>query len=479
MGKIRSERKHINRYTPILPIKESFPSSTSELLVLRSNYVNPTSLQSHSQLATPHKEWYYPCNPECIVCITPSPLHFLQGLTRPSQLIASSALMSDLTSLFRKNEYNAIIQAINSLNIKNFDRETSVYLHFAIGRAYYELKHLTHARNHLCECKLIASGAGDISVCYFYLGKVASALHSPRKAAKHYRKAALCCQESSLAKMFNLIQPSRSALHHESAHEFRLVNCFPQALEELTQAIETAQTKEECFSAHYDRGKLYQVMAKHTKALDDFELAGELAEECDSCVAAKRAYKAACCACIMLNHTKEALCFFKCSLTCVSVECRRCFAGSEQRICDLHWICDIIDHLPIYTAIMLIPRTYINGLMHIRQRISSQFQAVLERYPIDCQEEEGARPNVYPIVTEEHFPLTEPPNPHQVISFVELAERPPEDLCQVEIPITGLPIHRSNHTLLLNQIQQFPWQDPDFRNERSLIEIQSVTILVS
>ena len=460
MGKIRSERRRNNRYTPILPVKESYPSSISELLVFRSNYVDPTSLQSHSQLATSDKKWHCPCNHECIVCITPSSFHWLQGLTRPSQLIASSALLSDLTSHCRNNKYNAVVQAINSLNIKNFDRETSVYLHFAIGHAYYELKHLTHARNHLSESKLVASGAGDISMCYFYLGKVASALHSPRKAAKHYRNAALCYQESSLAEIFNLIQPSRSVLHYRSAHEFCLADRFPQALEELTQAIETAQTKEEFFSAHYDRGKLYQVMANHVMALDDFELAGELAEELDNCVAAKLAYKDACGACMMLNRIEEAWQYFKCSLTCVSIDCRKCFSGSEQRLRDHKWICDIIGHLLNRTPIELIPHAYqfINELMNDW------------RSPVECQEEKGARVNMNPIVIEEHIPVTEP---QLVVPFVGLVDKSPQTLCQVQIPIlcsTGHPSHRSNRTLLSNEIQPFSWCHPHFKNEYSLTE---------
>ena len=465
MGKIRLERK-TQRHTPI---QESFPSSNSELPL------NPPTLPSYLQLAAiPHEKWCRPCiDPECIVCVPPPSFLWLRRLTKACQLVASSALLSDLITCVHKHEYISIIRIINALNINSFDREISVCLHFALGFSYYELKQYTRARSHLSQCKLVASSAGDISVCYFYLGKVASASHSPRKAAKHYRKAALCFQESSLAEVFNMIQPSCSALHHQSSLEFCQVGCYPQALDELTLAIETAQTKEECFSAHYDRGKLYQVMANHIMALDDFELAGELAEERDDCVAAKRAYKAACCACIMLSYTKKALDFFERSLTCVSVECRRCFAGSEQRSRDLHWICGIIDHLPIYTAITHIPHTHINGLMCIQERIPSRFLAVLERYPVDCQEEEGARPSVYPIIVEEEcFSETEPLNSKQLIPFVELLERPHQVLVH-----NGLPCHRLNRIRLLpDQIQQFPWYA-----ERSPIasEVQSDTSVVS
>ena len=450
MGKLKSKHKR-ERYTPILPIKESFSSSISELPLFQSNYVDPTSLQSYLQLATPHKEWYYPCNPECIVCIPPPSFHWLQGLSKTGQLIASSTLLSDLANHFRKHEYNAIIQVINSSSINGFDRETSVYLHFGIACAYYELKHFTHARNHLSECKLVASGAGDVSLCYSYLGKIASASHSHRKAAKHYHKAALCCQESSLAKKFNLTQPSCSALHHQSALEFRLVNCFPQALDELKQAIKTAQTKEEYFLAHYDRGKLYQVMANHTMALDDFELAGELAEELGDCVAAKRAYKDAYGACLMLNRIEEAWQFFECSLTCVSIDCRKCSSGSEQRLLDLKWICDVIGHLLIH-----IPDAfqYINGLMN------------------EWKEDEGDRPNVCLVIVEKRFPVPEPSKPLLVLPFVELVDKQPQTLCEVDIPTcsTGHPSHRSNPTLLSDEIQTFSWCHPHFKSDHSLIE---------
>ena len=448
-GEIRSIRK-------TSPIQESFPSSTSELPL------NPPAFPccSCSQLAIQPKEL---CRPECIVCLPPPFYPWVQSLSRASQLIASSALLSDLAEKCHKHEYHAIVQNFNALNIGRFDREVSMYLHFGVAYAHYKLKQYKLARCHLSKCKLVASGAGDTSVCCFYLGKVAI---SHRKAAKHFRKAALCCRESSLAKMFDLIIPSPSALHRQSAHEFFLANRFPQALEELPQAIETSQSKEECFSAHYDRGKLYQLMANHTMALNDFDLAGLIAEGLGDCVAAKQAYKDACGTCILLKRANDALHFFECSLTCVSVDCKKCFAGAEQRIRDLQWICSVIDRLPIYRAIKLIPRTYFNELKCIQDGISSQFQAILERCSVDCQEEEGLRPSMYSVVVEDYFPVIEPSNA-QVSMFVKLAEETPPVL--IQLPITGLHHHRSNRTHLLNQPQHFLWEHPDFMNDNLLL----------
>ena len=457
-----------------ISVQELCPSATSEFLVPNPPTFKLPSNLSSAQLAIPHHECCTTCiDPECIVCLRP-PFHWLQCL---DQLSASSRVLSDLVNKFRKHDYNAIIRVIDTLNIKSFDREISLYLHFCIAHAYYELKEYTLAGRHISECKSIASGAGDTSLCCCYLGKVASGLLLHCKAAEHYREAALCYQgiRSSLAETFHLIQPSRSVLHRQSAHEFCLVNCFPQALEELTQAINTAQTKEECYLAHYDRGKLHQCMANHPVALDDFELACKFAVELGDCVAAKRGYKDACYTCVLLDRTERALHFFECSLRCVSVRCRRCFAGSEQRKCDLQWICDIIDRLSIYRAMKLIPRTYISELRNIRGGLSSQFQALLERYPVDCQEEEDVRPNVHPVVVEDNFPVIEPPI-GQVVPFVELAESlPPNVLAPVDLESQIAECqHRLPRTLLPEATQRFPSADPNIRNsEQSLVEIQS------
>ena len=197
-----------------------------------------------------------------------------------------------VTKLLHASDYSVIIQIVGVL-LDDLPPDSQIAAHFIIGVAHFKMSAYKSAQNCFksSEAKALkASRVGDVMLCHAYLGDIDYASQLYLSAADHYKMAVKFYAEDSVARLFKLTPPTRSAIHAKCASSFRNASRMVEAVQEYKVALDKAQIDRDRLSAHTSLGNLYQSMGDNLNALEEYKLSIELAEKLSDHVSLGWAY---------------------------------------------------------------------------------------------------------------------------------------------------------------------------------------------
>lgn len=433
------------KYNLRIPVKESSPRSSYTIVY---SGVNTSS-------RCPRGAELVPTQLSRTTALTPT-VYTIAGVCFPwfprisknNVSVGWSALLVKLSALLQCHQYIEVLQTISS-NGDRYVYEQLSLIYFVVAFCFYNLKLYPQARRYLSVCKSIADTAKDFEYlffCTFFLAKTASKVHSHRKAAKHYRKAAVFHKQafttaskgtSPFAELLGLEPCTLSFLHYCSSVSFQKVGRLYQALHESIEAVKCAENDEDRLLAYCACGELYQLVNNHTSALEWCEKVIECACIVKDTDLIRKAHANSCSSCIALGLTEKALFFFRKALP---------IAGGVANG-EMEWICKTIHHLPMHRATLCIPRSIVLLLLET-PKLTDTFRVELEwslrRLPI---QEEGFLNSK--VIDDVDMFTRNKPSSESVIPFYTLVEKPPPSSLCGEFSISDVIKHI--HGLLVDQ----------------------------
>ena len=150
---------------------------------------------------------------------------------------------------------------------------------FSRGIGMYKLGKHKEATKNLTDCDKFAledGWKGDVTLCNVYLGDINFAVGLFLPASKCYQKAVQYYEPDSVAKFFQMIPPTVSAIHAKCGSCFRNVSKSMEAIQEYRRAIDSAEKDKDKLTAHTSLGNLYQSLGQNNEALEEYKFSVEL-----------------------------------------------------------------------------------------------------------------------------------------------------------------------------------------------------------
>ena len=184
-------------------------------------------------------------------------------------------------------DFGQMRRLLSDIRIESASDRVALAVKFGLGQANFKLKHYSQAETYFAQLEnqartLGENWTGDQSIANYYLGEICYIRSKFGEAAHHYRMALNChSTKVSVAKVFKIIPPSRSALWSKLAAAFRNGSKIVDAISAYREAIDCAAAKKDRLAAHTSLGNLLQNSGENSQAVEEYKESIRLSQELD------------------------------------------------------------------------------------------------------------------------------------------------------------------------------------------------------